>query len=93
MLSMEQKRNVVIGFLGTLQDRPDRDRKGRDLMGRGPERWEKYRPTVGLFQQDTFPITRIDLLVDQEPDSQKLADLTEQDILSVSPQVKIQRHP
>jgi len=89
---MGQKGNVVIGFLGTLQDRPDRDRRGRDLMGRGPERWKKYRPTVGLFQQDAFPIARLDLLVDAEPGSEELAELTESDVRSLCPKVKIHRH-
>lgn len=47
---MKQKR-VILGLLGTTLD-----------VGRGPQRWERWRPTVSLFQQEDFVADRLELL-------------------------------
>lgn len=46
------KRRVVIGVLGTVLDK----------RGKRANRWNKWRPTVGLCQQPDLPIDRLELL-------------------------------
>ena len=48
------KKTVVIGFLGTQLD----------FAGKGSQRWEKWRPTVGLCQQEDLLVHRLELLHD-----------------------------
>ena len=45
-----QKKNVVIGFLGTQLD-----------AGQGAGRWSKWRPTVSLVQHEDTLIDRLEL--------------------------------
>jgi transcriptional regulatory protein RtcR len=73
-------KTVVIGFLGSTLD------KG----GKGPKRWERWRPTVSLCQQE-------DLLVDQlvllyQRDYKKLLRDVSKDINSVSPETELIPH-
>jgi transcriptional regulatory protein RtcR len=49
----KQKDTVVIGFLGTVLDR-----------AQGPERWSKWRPTVGICQQEDLLVRRYELMFD-----------------------------
>ena len=70
------KKLVVIGFLGTQLD----------YGGRGTARWDKWRPSVALCQQDDLPIHRLELLHDQR--SQGLAERIRQDIAAVSPETE-----
>jgi len=76
---MSEKRTVVIGLLGTTLD-----------TGRGPDRWEKWRPTVSLCQQDTLVIHQLELLHQQKFVS--LAQAVAEDIQSVSPETTVRSH-
>ncbi|MBF0289998.1 MAG: sigma 54-interacting transcriptional regulator [SAR324 cluster bacterium] len=71
--------NVVIGFLGSSVDNSSYE-----------ERWEKWRPTVSLCQHKDLPITRLELLA--QPQFSSLANVIVEDILSVSPQTKVNIH-
>ncbi|MEZ6015131.1 MAG: RNA repair transcriptional activator RtcR [Planctomycetota bacterium] len=71
---------VVIGLLGTQLD-----------AGPPETRWDKWRPTVSLFQRDDLEPARLVLLA--EPRFGKLADAVTQDVLSVSPATKVERVP
>lgn len=76
---MIEKRTVVIGILGTTLD-----------SGRGASRWEKWRPTVALCQQDNFLVHRLELLYDIKFTA--LAREIAADIASVSPETMVQLH-
>ena len=70
---------IAIGFVGPTLD-----------VGRGPERWSKWRPTICLGQQDDLLLDRVELLY-QRP----FTTLTEQlieDFKSVSPQTEVRGH-
>ncbi len=74
------KTRVVIGFLGTTLD-----------VGKGPQRWERWRPTVCLGQQQDWVVDRLELM--HQP---KVVDLTNQiieDFASVSPETKVRSWP
>ncbi|WP_035061577.1 RNA repair transcriptional activator RtcR [Andreprevotia chitinilytica] len=73
------KKTVVIGFLGTVLD----------YAGRGQQRWEKWRPTVGLCQQDDLVVHRLELLHDER--SRGLAERVRLDIETVSPETTVRR--
>jgi transcriptional regulatory protein RtcR len=73
------KKTVAIGFLGTQLD----------YAGKGAARWEKWRPTVGLCQQDDLLIDRLELLHDAR--SRGLAERIKHDIESVSPETTVNR--
>lgn len=70
------KRNVAIGFLGTNLDN-----------GKGPGRWERWRPSVDLCRQDDFIIHRFELLCD--PKYMKVAQQVQADIQLTSPETKV----
>ncbi len=71
---------VVIGFLGTTRDGGLQDKK----------RWDKWRPTVSLCQQEDILIDRLDLLIDIK--FTKLAGMVTRDIKQVSPETKVVPH-
>jgi len=71
------KKTVSIGFLGTQLD----------YAGRGSNRWEKWRPSVSLCQQEDLVIDRLELLHDAR--SLQLAERTRDDIRSVSPETEV----
>lgn len=74
------KTRVVISFLGTTLD-----------VGKGPQRWERWRPTIGLCQQEHWPVDRLELI--HQP---KVVDLTAQvieDIASISPETTVRPWP
>jgi transcriptional regulatory protein RtcR len=71
-----KKRTVVIGLAGSTLD-----------AGLGPERWERWRPSVALFQHEDLLIDRLELLC--EPRIQRLRDVLVKDIASVSPETVI----
>jgi transcriptional regulatory protein RtcR len=73
------RRRVVIGFLGTTLD-----------MGRSADRWQKWRPTVGLCQQHGLFVDRLELLADRR--SEGLCQLVMADIGEVSPATEVRRH-
>ncbi len=72
---------VVLGLLGTQLDR------GR---GQGARRWENWRPTVSLGQQEDLLVSQFELLHD--PKSEALAESVAADFRSVSPETEVRRH-
>ena len=64
---------TVIGFLGTQLDR-----------GTGPKRWERWRPTVSIFQHDDLFVDRLVLLAD--PRWETLLERVVADIQGLSPE-------
>src|SRR4051812_41629773 len=76
---MVKKRTVVLGLLGPVLD-----------YGRGADRWEKWRPTVSLCQQEDLLVDRLELL--HEPKFTTLAQTICTDIAKVSPETKLQQH-
>lgn len=77
---MSEKQTVVIGLMGPSLDN-----------GHGPERWERWRPSVSLCQHDDMVIHRFDLLV--EPKFTALADVVCRDVAAISPETRVCRHP
>jgi transcriptional regulatory protein RtcR len=73
---MDQRRIVVIGLLGPSLD-----------AGHGPERWERWRPTISLCQHEDLLVDRFELLF--EPKFGKLCQLVSQDISAISPETKV----
>ncbi|TGC95127.1 transcriptional regulator, partial [Salmonella enterica subsp. enterica serovar Wilhelmsburg] len=45
------RKTVAFGFVGTVLD----------YAGRGSQRWEKWRPTLCLCQQETLVVHRLEL--------------------------------
>lgn len=72
------KKTVAVSFLGTTLD-----------AGAGPKRWERWRPTVALCQNEDLLIHRLELLYARKYTS--LADAVIADIASVSPETKVER--
>ncbi len=70
------KRCVVLGLLGTTIDR-----------GRGPRRWENWRPSVAACQHDDLLIARFELLRPQRFTT--LAETIRDDIHHVSPETEV----
>jgi transcriptional regulatory protein RtcR len=70
----------VIGFLGTVLD------KG----AKGMKRWNKWRPTVSLCQQDDMLVNRFELLINDG--GQRLADRVTEDIKQVSSETEVTHH-
>lgn len=75
-----QRQMVVIGFLGTILDRAS-----------GPERWSKWRPSVGLCQQEDLLVKRFELL--HEPKFQEMAEQVKRDIARCSPETVVNLVP
>ncbi|HZZ44877.1 MAG TPA: RNA repair transcriptional activator RtcR [Tepidisphaeraceae bacterium] len=76
---MEQKRLVIIGLLGPSLDN-----------GKGPERWERWRPSVSLCQHDDLLVHRFELLHDRKFGA--LSKVVREDIASVSPETTVCVH-
>lgn len=72
------KKTTVISVLGTQKDAHG---------GTGPSRWDTWRPTVGLVQQDELPIDELHLIFNRE--YQNLAERVRADINSVSPETHV----
>src|SRR5215475_859996 len=73
------KPRVVIGFLGTTLD-----------LGKAAERWQRWRPTVSLFQHDDLAIDRIELIHARNHNA--LAELIVRDVAQISPATHVRRH-
>ena len=72
------KKQVVVGMLGSVLD-----------GGTGIERWQKWRPTVSLAQQDhSFAADRIELIFD--PKFEAICNQVKADIAEISPATKVQ---
>ncbi|SFV17799.1 RNA repair transcriptional activator RtcR [Pseudoduganella namucuonensis] len=74
-----KKKLVVIGFVGSQLDN-----------GRGSARWEKWRPTVALAQQEDVLIDRIELLYNGS--FGPVARQVKEDIATVSPHTLVNTH-
>lgn len=71
---------VVLGLLGSTLD-----------AGTGPKRWERWRPTVSLCQQDDLLISRFVLLYQQQ--FATLLERVRNDLKLVSPQTVVEAVP
>ena len=69
-------KTVALSFLGTQID-----------AGKGPDRWNRWRPSVALCQQDDLVIDRFELIHDRR--HTKLAELIEEDVRGVSPETEV----
>lgn len=72
------KKTVVFGFLGTNLDQA------------GKARWERWRPTISLGQQDNLIVDRFELFYDNN--FFNLAELVRKDFLQVSPETEFNLH-
>ena len=72
-------KRVAIGLLGPMLDN-----------GAGDERWNKWRPTVGLCQQEELPFDRLDLIYQRRFTS--LAKAMVKDISTTSPETEVCLH-
>ncbi len=70
------KEIVVIGLLGPNMDGGD-----------GPERWDRWRPTVAICQQEDLIVNRFEMLCPKR--YEKLAGLIIEDIGHVSPETTV----
>ncbi|MGI9414202.1 MAG: RNA repair transcriptional activator RtcR [Hyphomicrobiales bacterium] len=73
------RKTVAIGFLGTTLDK-----------GRGPERWNRWRPSVSVCQHPDLIVDRYELL--RDPAHTKLGDLIARDIERISPETEVAMH-
>jgi transcriptional regulatory protein RtcR len=73
-------KTVVIGFLGSTLD----------ASGKGAGRWEKWRPSVSICQQEDLVVDRFEMLYARP--HMNLAKQLRADIESVSPETKVQLH-
>ena len=71
-------KTTVISVLGTQKDAHG---------GTGPSRWDTWRPTIGLVQQEDLPIDELHLIFNAE--FKNLAERIKADIRSVSPKTKV----
>ncbi|XXF80364.1 RNA repair transcriptional activator RtcR [Myxococcaceae bacterium GXIMD 01537] len=78
MAKTQARKTVVIGMLGTVLD-----------AGQGPRRWERWRPTVSLCQQDDLVVDRLELLHPRP--NEVLAATVEEDLRQVSPETQVRR--
>lgn len=70
-------KTVVFSILGTTLDR----------RGKGNARWERWRPTLSLCQQDDFVVDRLELLLDNH--SKGLAEQLTADLKIISPETEV----
>ena len=59
-------------------------------QGKGPTRWERWRPSVALCQHEDLLLSRFELL--HEPKFTALYHQIEADIKSVSPETQVRAH-
>ena len=74
------KNTTVIGLIGARLD-----------SGKSAKRWEKWRPTVAICQQDDFVVDRFELLYEEQ--EEELVEVVTTDIQSVSPETAVVPHP
>ena len=73
---MAQKEYVVICLLGPTLD-----------SGKGPERWERWRPTVALCRFENLLVRRMELLYQKK--FSHLAEVLLEDIKTISPETEV----
>ena len=71
---------AVLGLLGSQLD-----------AGAGPRRWDRWRPTVSIFQQEDLLARRLDLI--HEPSHTALAQQVAKDVRQVSPDTEVKLWP
>ncbi|HZS48443.1 MAG TPA: RNA repair transcriptional activator RtcR [Blastocatellia bacterium] len=76
-MATELKDIVVVGLLGPTLD-----------SGKGPARWEKWRPSVALCQHENLLVSRLELLYQKKYTA--LADSIVEDIIHISPETEVQ---
>jgi transcriptional regulatory protein RtcR len=76
---MNVRETVVIGLIGTQLDE-----------GRGPNRWDRWRPTIDLCRHDDLVISRFDLLTQRR--FRTLSNRLAEDIRMVSPETEVRLH-
>lgn len=72
-------KRVVIGILGSKLD-----------GGTMEDRWDRWRPTVSMFQHEELRIDRLELLY--QPNFQLLADTVARDVRQISPETEVNPH-
>lgn len=75
------KRLVALGIAGTVLD-----------AARGTRRWDRWRPSVSLFQHDELLIDRFELLHGDDNRSLDLAGRLRRDVRTVSPETDVRLH-
>ena len=80
---MKAKKTVAIGFIGTTLDR----------VGKGANRWNKWRPSVGLCQQPDLLIDRLELIHGTDARDIGLAERIRADIEQISPETQVRLQP
>lgn len=73
-------KKVVIGMLGSTLD-----------QGYGPNRWERWRPTVALGQHEDLRIDRLELIYNGA-NHRRIAKIVIEDLGVVSPETKVVGH-
>src|SRR5437764_41118 len=76
---MDHGSTGVIGLLGTTLD-----------MGKHPDRWQNWRPSVALCRQPDLIVKRCELLHGSREKS--LADLVNRDVSTVPPEAEMRGH-
>src|SRR5450631_1021070 len=74
------RKSIVITFLGTEKD-----------AGADRDRWNRWRPTVGLCGHAQFPVDRIELFLTGD-DHRPLAEQVTADIAKISPDTAVAIH-
>jgi transcriptional regulatory protein RtcR len=74
-----ERNTVVLGLLGTTLD-----------LGKHPDRWQNWRPTVSVCRQPDLIVGRFELLHARRDSS--LAKTVAGDIRTVSPETEVRRH-
>ncbi|PMV22297.1 MULTISPECIES: RNA repair transcriptional activator RtcR [unclassified Pseudomonas] len=80
---MKHKRTVAIGFIGSKLDR----------VGKGANRWNHWRPSVSLCQQENLQVDRLELIHDVDARDVSLAERVRADIQQISPDTEVRLHP
>jgi transcriptional regulatory protein RtcR len=78
-MDKHQRSVVVIGLLGPTLD-----------MGKHPDRWQNWRPSVSLCRQPDLIVRRFELLHGKRDSS--LAKTVRADIRTVSPETEVRQH-
>jgi transcriptional regulatory protein RtcR len=73
---MSRRKTVVLGLLGPVLD-----------MGKEAKRWDRWRPTVGLCQQEDLLVDRLELLFQRRYAA--LAKTVSSDVRQVSPETEV----
>src|SRR5215207_6226465 len=76
---MASKRLVVLGLIGPVLDN-----------GKGPERWERWRPSVSICQQEDLLVSRFELL--HEAQFTSLCTQICEDVKRCSPETLVRPH-